>query len=87
MDVDMSGGAYAYAFETVECFADALEAGMTFGDVHDARPTDHANDHARLGFAVHLRNVAAAMKAIEWVDSGDCSPPHDTEAIGMVTGI
>lgn len=82
----MSGGSYNYAYGIVERFADALDAGMTFPDVHGARPTGCENNHDRIGFAAHLRKVAAAMKAIEWVDSGDCSHPHDTEAIHAVTG-
>lgn len=78
----MSGGSYEYAYLAVERFADAIEAGRTY----DGFEPECANDHARLGFAAHLRKVAAAMKAIEWVDSGDCSPPHDTDAIAAVTG-
>lgn len=82
----MSGGSYNYAYEVVERFAEALENGVTFPDVHEARSTDCENNHDRVGFAAHLRKVAAAMKAIEWVDSYDCSPPHDTLAIHAVTG-
>lgn len=82
----MSGGSYNYAFRIVEQFADALEAGTTFPDFTDGRPTGCKNNHDRIGFAAHLRKVAAAMKAIEWVDSGDCSHPDDTEAIHAVTG-
>ncbi len=78
----VSGGSYEYAFYHVERFADALEEGVTF----DPRATECENNLDRLGFAAHLRKVAAAMKAIEWVDSGDCSHPHDTLAIHMVTG-
>jgi len=48
--------------------------------------TGEANCLARLGFAAHLRKVAAAMKAIEWEDSADCSPPHAINAIHAVTG-
>lgn len=80
----MSGGSYDYAYRRVEEFADALENGVT-GDGM-SRPTGFANSLDRLGFAAHLRKVANAMKAIEWVDSGDCSPPHDTHAIHAVTG-
>ena len=78
----MSGGSYEYAFEKVERFAEALEAGKDY----NGRTTDDANSHARLGFAAHLRKVAAAMKAIEWEDSYDCSPPHAANAIHEVTG-
>lgn len=78
----MSGGSYAYAFGVVERFAEALENGQTF----DGRPTEDPDNLARLGFAVHLRKVAAAMRAIEWEDSYDCSPPHAVKAISAVTG-
>ncbi len=78
----MSGGSYEYAFHVVERFADALESGEDFNQ----RPTEDANSHVRLGFAVHLRKVAAAMKAVEWEDSYDCSPPHAADAIWKVTG-
>lgn len=78
----MSGGSYNYAFRRVEEFAEALETGTTF----DGRATGCENNHDRIGFAAHLRKVAAAMQAIEWVDSGDCSQPHDTSAIHAVTG-
>lgn len=79
----MSGGSYEYAYRRVEEFAEALEAGVMF----DGRPADGAGCIARLGFAAHLKKVAAAMKAIEWEDSGDCSPPHAVEAIWKVTGV
>lgn len=83
----MSGGSYNYAFQHVERFADALEAGTTCPDYDDGRPTGCENNHDRIGFAAHLRKVAAAMKAIEWVDSGDSSHPEDTLAIHAVTGV
>lgn len=79
----MSGGSYDYAYTFVERFAEALESGVTF----DHRKTRCENNHDRVGFAAHLRKVAAAMQAIEWVDSGDCSSPHDTEAIHAVIGV
>lgn len=78
----MSGGSYEYAFDIVDRFADALESGRTF----EGRETGESNCLARLGFAAHLRKVAAAMKAIEWEDSSDCSPPHAVDAISAVTG-
>lgn len=78
----MSGGSYDYAYRIVEQFADALESGCTYS----GRATECENNLDRLGFATHLKKVAAAMQAIEWVDSGDCSSPHDTEAIHAVTG-
>ena len=79
----MSGGSYEYAYDKVERMAEALERGRTF----EGRETEGANDHARLAFAVHLKKVAAAMKAIEWVDSYDSSTPEDTNAIWAVIGV
>ena len=79
----MSGGSYDYVFEKINDFADALESGKCF----QGRETGCENNLDRLGFAAHLRKVSDAMKAIEWVDSGDCSHPHDTEAIHAVTGV
>ena len=78
----MSGGSYEYAFRVVEQFAEALEDGRTF----EGRSTETPNCLARLGFAAHLRKVAAAMQAIEWVDSSDTSSPDDIHAIHAVTG-
>ncbi len=78
----MSGGSYEYAYDVVKRFAECLELGQTF----DGRDTGEANCLARLGFAAHLRKVAKAMKAIEWEDSCDCSPPHAINAIHAVTG-
>jgi hypothetical protein len=79
----MSGGAYEYAYLRVVEFADALDDNRTLDGYQLARP----NGLDRLAFAAHLRKVADAMKAIEWVDSGDCESPHDVEAIHAVTGV
>ena len=78
----MSGGSYDYAYEKVDCFAEALETDTYL----DGGKRYEPNGHDRIGFAAHLRKVAAAMKAIEWVDSGDISHPEDIEAIRVVTG-
>ncbi len=78
----MSGGSYEYAYGVVEQFADALEAGRTV----QGRETENPNSLPRLAFARHLRSVAAATKAIEWVDSYDSSPPEDEHAIHAVIG-
>lgn len=40
----------------------------------------------RKAFGRHLRKCAAALKAIEWVDSCDSSSPHDTDAIRKAIG-
>ena len=61
----MSGGAYHYAHRVVLEFAESLDAGC------DADGEDRPTTPERLRFAAHLRLVAEAMRAIEWVDSGD----------------
>jgi hypothetical protein len=40
----------------------------------------------RKEFRLHLIQVAAALKAIEWVDSGDMSPGDEDEALAVVLG-
>jgi hypothetical protein len=40
----------------------------------------------RKEFRLHLIQVAAALKAIEWVDSGDMTPGDEDEAIAVVLG-
>ena len=40
----------------------------------------------RKEFRMHLVVVAAALKAIEWVDSGDMSPGDEDEALAVVLG-
>lgn len=59
----MSGGSYNYAYRHVEDFADEMRAEGGCGDYSD--PTHRAL------FRIYLRRVAAAMKAVEWNDSGD----------------
>jgi hypothetical protein len=73
----MSGGSYEYAYRVVEQFAEALELGVKF----DGDAADGAASELRPQFAAHLRKVAAAMKAIEWEDSFDTSPPLADQAI------
>ena len=68
----MSGGAYGHAYRALEEFIEAQEV---------AEFPDEINIPVRREFAKHLRLVADAMHAVEWVDSGDCSPPHDADAI------
>ena len=64
----MSGGSYDYAYSTVNQFASDLRLSTPL----------------RKAFKKHLRLVAEAMRAIEWVDSGDCSEPHGDKAIRKV---
>jgi len=65
----MSGGSYNYAYCKVQDMADSL--------INQKEPF-------RQAFGKHLQEVAKAMKAVEWVDSCDCSYPHDLEAIEKV---
>lgn len=78
----MSGGSYEYAYRYVEEFAARLESQQTC--YREWIDVSEATIEKRLAFAVHLWKVAAAMKAIEWVESGDCSEPHDADAIDVV---
>lgn len=68
----MSGGSHDYAYREIERFIAEEEQEEWCSDVDQA---------LRRRFIAHLKLVAKAMQAIEWVDSGDCSPPHDAEAI------
>ena len=66
----MSGGSYDYADIKIEEFA------------NDIRPTTPL----RKAFKAHLRKVAKACHDIEWVDSGDCGPGDENEAIRACLG-
>jgi len=55
----MSGGEYNYAYRRVEEFANQML--VRHSEIR----------HLRIGFHKHLQLVAEAMRAIEWVDSGD----------------
>jgi hypothetical protein len=63
----MSGGYYDYAYSKVVEFAEQLEAKLS----DCAAPEYFPEIMLRLKFVGHLHNVAKAMKAIEWNDSGD----------------
>lgn len=49
--------------------------------VEDARFLCHTVE--RRAFRVHLEHVAKALRAIEWVDSGDNGEGSETESIRM----
>lgn len=66
----MSGGSHNYAFRHVDEF-DACSYHST---------------PLRAAFNVHLRKVAEAMRAVEWVDSCDCLPGQEEKAIRDVLG-
>lgn len=66
----MSGGSYDYAFRKVDAFIeDVTVAG------------DRETTKLRFAFIKHLEKVSAAMKAIEWVDSGDKCAGDEAEFI------
>lgn len=67
----MSGGSWEYFYEKLD------SVGMRLTNEHDP---------LRRAFGVHLIECAKAMRAIEWVDSCDCSPPHDIDAIRAAMG-
>lgn len=64
----MSGGAWNYAYRTIEDWAVRLQSSSTTGNIA-----------ARRAMVPHLERLAAAMKAVERVDSFDAS--SDLEAI------
>ena len=71
----MSGGSYDYAYNRVLDFVETLEICTKEREM----PT-HVRI-ARGNFGQLLYRVAEAMKAIEWVDSGDKSPGDEVDPI------
>jgi hypothetical protein len=69
----MSGGTYDYAYSKVMDMADEMERQEQQG-FSPSTPL-------RIAFRGLLERVGTAMKAVEWVDSGDCSEPHAEDAI------
>lgn len=67
----MSGGRYNYLYTRVETMAYDLF---------------NYDDPLRNAFAKHLLDVAAAMKAIEWVDSGDSPEESIIEPVAKALG-
>lgn len=68
----MSGGFYEYADYKLRSFIGEFAA--------------EANTPLRKAFLAHLIDVAEAIHAIEWVDSGDYGPGDEDEAIKKVLG-
>ena len=66
----MSGGNYDYAYSKVLDMANDME----FSEFAPKTPL-------RIAFRGLLERMGAAMRAVEWVDSGDCSEPHAEDAI------
>jgi len=75
----MSGGSYNYAYRTVE------DAAYDIRERADQNCPDSLG--LRIALADHLLLVAAAMKAIEWVDSCDWGAGDENAAIRAVLGI
>lgn len=69
----MSGGSYDYAYSKVMDMVDEMERFEHSGFA--------PSTPLRIAFRGLLERVAVAMKAVEWVDSGDCSEPHAEDAI------
>lgn len=70
----MSGGRYGYVHVRIEELADEIRIK---GGGHAAPP------QLRKAFTEHLRKVAAALKAIEWNDSGD----GDAEEAALIRAV
>jgi len=69
----MSGGSYEYAYSKALGMVDEMERNEQRGFA--------PRTPVRVAFRGLLERVGTAMKAVEWVDSGDCSEPHAEEAI------
>ena len=65
----MSGGSWGYAYSRVEDVAERL---MLSGDLN------------RRALGLMLRRAAVALRAVEWVDSGDYGPEKEEEAMRAV---
>lgn len=63
----MSGGSHDYLYLRIEEFID-IEEKLNLSPL-------------RRRFAEHLKDIALAMKDIEWVESGDMSPGDEDKAI------
>jgi len=70
-----------YLYRRVEDAADDIEAGREPWERYEDDNEPRDVDPKRLAFAAHLRLVAEALRAIEWVDSGDCVPGDEHDAI------
>ncbi|MBU6287617.1 MAG: hypothetical protein KGS10_05590 [Chloroflexi bacterium] len=97
----MSGGAYQYAYRTLETLAGDIEAATRqnvalaaemprrfydarlgeYCSASESAPVFERIDAARLWLAECLRLAAQAARAVEWVDSCDCEPGYELDAI------
>lgn len=67
----MSGGSWSYVYHGIEDAADKLDA---------------ERDPLRRAFGKQVRLVAEAMRAIEWVDSGDSAHGSEIDPIKAALG-
>ena len=77
----MSGGSWDYLYGKVSAAADRILAEELNEECWHP-PVERS--YLREQFANHLELVAQALHDIEWVDSGDCSPGSEIEAINKV---
>jgi hypothetical protein len=78
----MSGGSYDYAYNRVLDFSHDLDRNT---DDSPDLPAEVAD--IRRQFAAHVRLVAEAMRAVEWVDSSDWSAGDEVEPIRRVLAV
>ena len=73
----MSGGSLGYGYSKLLYIKEDLEELLS-KSVEDGEEIDKELYEK---FINHLGVVADALRAIEWVHSGDCSYPHENEFI------
>jgi len=67
----MSGGSWDHSYMRVQDLAERMKS---------------CKEPLRRAFAMHLYNVAEALRAVEWVDSGDSAQGSERAAIKKVLG-
>lgn len=90
----MSGGHYDYAHGHLERFIDELmlkprppDPGWSPEELGIPEPVDpYVNYELRQRFKEHLIKVSAAMKAIEWNDSGDGARDESERILACLQG-
>lgn len=78
----MSGGSWDYSYGKLSGVIEALELDTTLD--HRKLDLNDLQKEQRHKLAALLDKVRDALRAIEWVDSGDSSYPSDTIAIKEV---
>lgn len=77
----MSGGSWDYFFLKISDVQEALESHSTLNSDQIEECLNYEQKTSRLKLAKVMGKISEAMKAIEWVDSGDYDYPHDTKAV------